>query len=238
MSSKGALGFCIKSSGVVPVHSPASHSYNILCRTSRRSDQVSYRQAVYYSTAKRIFLRLRSGKSNRRAKISVLLASDNGSGDSNENESAFGEADKGSADSSTTRGRKVSVSRMGGRRGKGKHPDLQGIKSGESENNDVWSFARLGVSLALAFLILRSLLGGLFGNTVYYSTSVYQSVTYSSDGKVETTTKESFSSNIPGLVERSRSDGKGSVEIESNQMIDEEVLDLIEEVDSLLFQKW
>jgi hypothetical protein len=56
------------------------------------------------------------------------------------------------------------------------------------------------------YLVFRLLLGSLFSSPsssfVYYESSVYESRTYSADGKVETSRKESVRSNLPGLVER------------------------------------
>jgi hypothetical protein len=92
-------------------------------------------------------------------------------------------------------------------------------------------------------LFLRLLFGNLFGgsNVVYYSSTVY-STTYSRDGNIETKTKESFESNIPGLVERAkeeRSQGNNAMrgsyyDINS---IEDELLDVEDEINSI-YGKW
>ena len=102
---------------------------------------------------------------------------------------------------------KYSVARIGGRNTK----QNQQIRKDTSKNTTNGVFAtirQLALPIVLATVFFRLLFGNLFGgaspNVVYYSSSVYQSTTYKADGNVETSRKESFESNIPGLVEKAR----------------------------------
>jgi hypothetical protein len=126
---------------------------------------------------------------------------------------------------------KRSVARAGGRKQKVNKPP-----SNNSRHDDgPLAFLRQwAVPLLLATVLLRFLFGGLFSsnsNYVYYSRSVYESTTYLRDGNVETKRKETFQSNVPGLVERSK-DG-------SLSSFDRELVDLEDEVfDAFSIQRW
>jgi hypothetical protein len=65
---------------------------------------------------------------------------------------------------------------------------------------------RVGLPLVALVLLVKSLLGSLSGRSdyVYYQSSVYESRTYNSDGRVETARKESVQSNIPSLLDGKR----------------------------------
>jgi hypothetical protein len=65
---------------------------------------------------------------------------------------------------------------------------------------------RAGVPLVAVVLLVKSLLGSPSGRSdyVYYQSSVYESRTYNSDGRVETARKESVQSNIPSLLDGKR----------------------------------
>ena len=101
-------------------------------------------------------------------------------------------------------------------------------------------FRQVALPLCLLALLLRFLFG-MFGgsasnpNVVYYSRSTYQSTTYAPDGKVETTRKEDFRSNIPGLVDYRKDGNENKYYIDS---IDEDLSDLEDGMDALLFRKW
>lgn len=143
---------------------------------------------------------------------------------------------------------KYSVARVGGRKTKKNHQ----IKKDTSKNAISGVFAtirQLALPILLATLFFRFLFGNLFGgpspNVVYYSSSVYQSTTYKADGNVETSRKESFESNIPGLVEKARRESsqpndnraiRGSY-YDIDSAIEDELMDVEEEINSI-FGKW
>ena len=143
---------------------------------------------------------------------------------------------------------KYSVARVGGRKAKKNHQ----IKKDTSKNTNSGVFAtirQLALPILLATVFFRLLFGNLFGgaspNVVYYSSSVYQSTTYKADGNVETSRKESFESNIPGLVEKARRESsqrndnraiRGSY-YDIDSAIEDELMDVEEEINSI-FGKW
>lgn len=65
---------------------------------------------------------------------------------------------------------------------------------------------RVGLPLVAVVLLVKSLLGSPSGRSdyVYYQSSVYESRTYNSDGRVETARKESVQSNVPSLLDGKR----------------------------------
>ena len=141
---------------------------------------------------------------------------------------------------------KYSVARVGGRKTKKNH---QTKKDPKNTNNGVFATIRqLALPIVLATVFFRLLFGNLFGgaspNVVYYSSSVYQSTTYKADGNVETSRKESFESNIPGLVEKARESSqrndnraiRGSY-YDIDSAIEDELMDAEEEINSI-FGKW
>ena len=91
---------------------------------------------------------------------------------------------------------------------------------------------------ALKFLLDG--LGGGDGGVVYYSSRVYQSTTYSRDGRVETTRKEDFRSNVPGLAERARESSRERDGGDARYFdeTDEELRDVEEAIGSALFREW
>ena len=138
-------------------------------------------------------------------------------------------------------GSRKSTARIGGRRAKKQKAE----KEDKITNDGPFAIIRqLAIPIVLVTLFLRLLFGNLFGgsNVVYYSSTVYQSTTYSRDGNIETKTKESFESNIPGLVERAkeeRSQGNNAMrgsyyDINS---IEDELLDVEDEINSI-YGKW
>ncbi len=78
----------------------------------------------------------------------------------------------------------------------------------EEEPNAITKFAKNALPVLLFFLIIKSLLGGLFGSGsgsaggsyVFYQSTVYESTTYDSNGQSERVRKESFKTNIPGYT--------------------------------------
>ena len=139
---------------------------------------------------------------------------------------------------------KYSTARIGGRRAK-----KQKVKKEDNTNDGPLSvfIRQVGIPILLLTLFLRLLFGTLFGggsNVVYYSSTVYQSTTYSRDGNIETKRKESFESNIPGLVERAKERSQGSDNGKSARgsyydinAIEEDLLDAEDEINSI-FGKW
>ena len=127
--------------------------------------------------------------------------------------------------------------RAGGRRPRTESKSTPSTNNG----NDIFlMFRQVALPLCLLALLLRFLFG-MFGgsasnpNVVYYSRSTYQSTTYAPDGKVETTRKEDFRSNIPGLVDYRKDGNENKYYIDS---IDEDLSDLEDGMDALLFRKW
>jgi hypothetical protein len=119
---------------------------------------------------------------------------------------------------------KRSIARAGGRKQKVNNPPPK-----VNTDNGVLSLLKQwAVPLLFIFLLMKFLFGGLFAssnNYVYYSRSVYQSTTYMRDGNVETRRKETFQSNVPGLVDRSKNGG-GVVSIEDDvSEIEDELFD-------------
>lgn len=92
---------------------------------------------------------------------------------------------------------KYSSARSGGR---AKKPEREAKSLFEGASNP---FIKLGTTLLAGVLFLKVLGALLFGGSsyVYYESSIYQTTTTSIDGKVETTRRESFKSNIPALKE-------------------------------------
>jgi hypothetical protein len=107
-------------------------------------------------------------------------------------------------DDQTNSTEKYTVARAGGRRLR------TDAKSKRRDANRFFPLIRdLALPLCLLSVVLRFLFGmfgGSAGNpgVVYYSHSVYQSTSYSKDGKIERTMRESFQSNIPELVEHAK----------------------------------
>ena len=142
---------------------------------------------------------------------------------------------------------KYSVARVGGRKSKKNHQTRK--DTSKNTSNGVFATIRqLALPIVLATVFFRLLFGNLFGgaspNVVYYSSSVYQSTTYKADGNVETSRKESFESNIPGLVEKARESSqrndnraiRGSY-YDIDSAIEDELMDVEEEINSI-FGKW
>lgn len=154
---------------------------------------------------------------------------------------------------------KYSVARAGGRNTKTNTQRNDVTRNVKPDNNGLvlatlsqWAIPFLVIAVVLRILLGDILFGGAQNsNVVYYSKSVYQSTPYSRDGNVETTRKESFQSNIPGLVERSKdattstttqqqygSNGEGTRFYSSDLDFDDELRDLEDEIDSLMFRGW
>jgi hypothetical protein len=144
------------------------------------------------------------------------------------------------------RTQKYSTSRVGGRRAK----KQKSKNEDTTKTNDGLLFGimrQIAIPIVLATLFLRLLSGNLFGgsNVVYYSSTVYQSTTYSRDGNIETKRRESFKSNVPGLVERARERSQGNngniatrgSYYDLNSEIEDELMDVEDEINSI-FGKW
>eukprot|EP00984_Skeletonema_dohrnii_P024369 scaffold13485_cov110-Skeletonema_dohrnii-CCMP3373.AAC.2 len=145
-----------------------------------------------------------------------------------------------SASNQNEPGSKKSTARIGGRRAKKQKAE----KEDKITNDGPFAIIRqLAIPIVLVTLFLRLLFGNLFGgsNVVYYSSTVYQSTTYSRDGNIETKRKESFESNIPGLVERSKERSQGNSALRGSyydiNSIEDELLDVEDEINSI-YGKW
>ena len=156
-----------------------------------------------------------------------VLYSENGDGTNN---------DGGTNSQDDITSNKRSVARAGGRRTKTNKP-LNLNNNNTTNNNNSLNFLRQWAApLLILGLLLKFIFGGLFSpnpNVVYYSRSVYQSTTYSRDGNVETKRKETFQSNVPGLVEKSR-------DLNGNRVtIEDEIGDLEDEImDAFNIRAW
>jgi hypothetical protein len=132
---------------------------------------------------------------------------------------------------------KKSVARTGGRK-----PRVVKKKSSDKETNIIATvLSQWAVPLIIGALLFRFLFGILFPSTnsnyVYYSRSIYQTTTYSRDGNVETKRKETFQSNIPGLVKKSRDGSISRQNVEST--IEDEILDVEDEIlDAFNIRGW
>ncbi|KAL9182009.1 hypothetical protein ACHAXT_012352 [Thalassiosira profunda] len=91
--------------------------------------------------------------------------------------------------------------------------------------------------LAVTLKLLSSIFGGSNPSVMYYSYSSYSTTKYNGDGKVETTRKEDFQSNIPGLGDKVNARQSGErYYLDSTE---EDVGDYLEdEVDSFMLDKW
>mmetsp|Transcript_2361 Transcript_2361/g.3461 ORF Transcript_2361/g.3461 Transcript_2361/m.3461 type:complete len:279 (+) Transcript_2361:152-988(+) len=89
------------------------------------------------------------------------------------------------------------------------------LANNEKENNNDGLLSKWAAIVVPAFAVvflLKSVLGGLFfggaadgqSSYVYYQSSVYETRSYGSDGKVETSRKESVRTNAPSLVNSQR----------------------------------
>eukprot|EP00956_Cyclotella_meneghiniana_P017995 scaffold29754_cov67-Cyclotella_meneghiniana.AAC.2 len=129
--------------------------------------------------------------------------------------------------------RSKTIARVGGRK-----PKVNKSPRDSSSSNRIGDiFRQWALPLFFSALVMRFLFGGIFSSSsnyvYYYSRSVYQSTTYSRDGNVETKRKETFQSNVPGLVERSRDVGKNVISI------DDEMSDLENEIfDAFNIKSW
>ena len=180
-----------------------------------------YKMIDFHSSEKHfnsLQTRLRKETKAMQSRYRIKLYSQNGDGTNND-------GDINSQDN--FKPNKRSVARAGGRKSKiGKPPNPNNNRN--TNSNSLGFLRQWAAPLILGALLLKFIFGGLFSpnpNVVYYSRSVYQSTTYSRDGNVETQRKETFQSNIPGLVERS-TDARGSVSIENEfGDLDDEILD-------------
>lgn len=120
--------------------------------------------------------------------------------------------EKTRAEASTNERFKYTTARVGGRR---KKSTSKRENDRRVDKNDGNSFIRYGSLIIGGVFLLKLISGLLFGgsNVVYYESSVYQSTTRSIDGNFETTRKESFRTNIPGLT-RSEEDIDRSIRLE------------------------
>lgn len=170
------------------------------------------------------------------------------SGYFNSNPNLFGAPllDSPSDQNKGERSPKYSAARVGGRRTK-KHT-IQTDKT--NTTHGLFAIIRqLAIPILLVSIFLRLLFGNLSGgtnpNVVYYSSRVYQSTTYSRDGNIETKRKESFESNIPGLVEKARERSQKSVNSATrgsyyniNSALEDVLIDVEDDINSIFGKKW
>jgi len=143
--------------------------------------------------------------------------------------------------------KKVTSSRRVGGRSRQK----KALANNDKETNNDGLLSKWAAIVVPAFAVvflLKSVLGGLlFGsaadgqsNFVYYQSSVYETRSYGSDGKVETSRKESVRTNAPSLInsqrvndnvrdESARSRGSGTYLLQdlSDDELDEEIESII-----------
>ena len=102
--------------------------------------------------------------------------------------------EEGHDDSDKTNPRKFGVRRIGGRK--------QRKLAKGSEGKQGFPFWVFAASILSVFLLKGAYDFGFDSSFVYYESTVYESRVYNSDGRVETSRKESVRSNIPSLAER------------------------------------
>jgi hypothetical protein len=90
------------------------------------------------------------------------------------------------------------ISRAGGRKARQKKPEQK--RPGALQ---------LLILSALAILLSFSQFGGDNPSYVYYQSSVFESTVVGSDGRIETSRKESFKSNLPNLVRQQIGKARG-----------------------------
>ena len=180
------------------------------------------------------------------AKITLMGASPN-NGDSRDYSSSS-EGDKEAGDNGPDKppqsNKKYSVARAGGRRRRSVPISQQNFdieKNNNSSERGSSPFAVLrqwALPLFILAIILRTMFSGSANNpnVVYYSSSVYQSTIYR-DGNIETTRRENFESNIPGLTGQSAENMQQKFrDLHTFDRFEEELEDNI--IDSMLFRKW
>ena len=115
---------------------------------------------------------------------------------------------------------KYSSARAGGRvnRSRGNKSDESVTSHGPMNDSRLIKSVIPLVSLLLFVKLLGSMLFS-GDNYVYYESTVYQTTTRTEDGKIETTRKQNFKSNIPGLREKSNiQDIDNSIRLEQDQI--------------------
>ena len=123
------------------------------------------------------------------------------------------------------RSQRNSVARAGGRQRKKKSPSKENARG--KGNSFLGGLLLPLISLAV---LLRFFFSSFISspNVVYYSQTVYETSTYSADGKVETQRKETFESNLPlRQIDTTRIDVAESIERE-----------LENDLDDFLSQRW
>ena len=127
--------------------------------------------------------------------------------DSNENDATRPDEDP-DKDVTNTPKKKYTSARMGGRKRKIPRRDSLGKKDDKDDNLKKFTkWATVLAPILLLWVLIKSLLFGGSSSEpsyVYYQSSVYESRTYGADGRVDTSRKESFRSNIPSLIEGKR----------------------------------
>ena len=111
--------------------------------------------------------------------------------------------------------KKYKPAHMGGRRKRKRRDYVAATNdSNDSLKKKFTKWATILAPILLLWVLFKSLFFGSDPSYVYYQSSVYESRSYGADGRVDTSRKESFRSNIPGLVEGRRlqenNDNKGS----------------------------
>ena len=146
-----------------------------------------------------------SSSNNGNQLLPAMVPLKNSASDDNEHEAEKDEHDtqqppQKNNDKNNDKSKGRSIGPLGGRRTKIRSPPTK--KSDDNKTLTWWSIPALLLSVLLVQGILSG--GGNDSNFVYYTSSVYESRVYNSDGKVETSRKESFQSNLPSLVEQQR----------------------------------
>ena len=123
--------------------------------------------------------------------------------------------------------------RAGGRKSKKNKVDKRRRQQQGRGNHTLWWQIP---AVLLSLLLLKGILFDSSDHSfVYYESSVYESRTYNSDGRVETSRKENFRSNIPSLVEQSRqqrnTENNNNYLEEKTRMLEE---DMIKEINSAI----
>ena len=118
-----------------------------------------------------------------------------------------------SIDGEDEKKRKQSIARAGGRN-RSRESNNNNTSSNQSNMNGIIELGKKVIPLLVIFAILKGFLGSLLGwgyggtgNVVYYQSTVYESRTYDTDGKMERIRKESVKSNIPSMINGNKEEG-------------------------------
>ena len=130
--------------------------------------------------------------------FAILMVKDDSSPDEEETKEKISKSDSPKRPNKSS----ATTKRIGGRSKSRSKRTLRVRKPNKNESGPSKWLIVFCVPLFVLWLFFQTLVGEESPpSTYYYQSSVYESRIYNADGKVETSRKESFRSNVPGLVE-------------------------------------